>query len=89
MTNTAGGVFTLPPQDMPYFARAIEFAVVFPGRVDLDAQGGVGLRPARCPVRITRDGLPVIVSGRAELRSRVLSDRWRSPAHPADRLDPE
>ena len=55
-------VLTLPPQDVPNLACAIEFAVVRPGPVNLEAQGGIGLGTGRRPVRITRDGAPVIVS---------------------------
>ena len=41
-----GDIFALPPQDVPYLARAIELAVVLPGPIDLEAQGGIGLGTA-------------------------------------------
>ena len=73
---------------MPDLPRTIELAVGIPGRIDLEAQGGIRSGPGRSPVGVTHDRPPVIIGGRGELRSRVHSDQWRSPAHPADRLDP-
>ncbi len=73
----AGGVFALPPQNMPYLLRTIELAVGIPGRADLDAEGGVRFGPGRSQVRIPCDGPPVIIGGRGELQC------------PTDRLDPE
>jgi len=58
----AGEIPTLPSQDVPNLARTLEFAIVRPGLIDLEAKGGSGLCPARRPLRITRDGAPVLIS---------------------------
>jgi len=55
-------IFAVSPQNVPNLARAVEFAVVRPGPIDLDPQGGIRLCPARRPLRIARNGAPVIIS---------------------------
>jgi hypothetical protein len=55
---------------------AVASDLVLPSRVDLDAEGGIGPDTDRGPIRITRNGTPVIVG------------RWGKLQRPADRLDP-
>jgi hypothetical protein len=74
--GAAGSVLPLPSQDVPDLARPIEFAVVLPRPVDLEAQGGIRIGTRRGAVRITCNGAPVIIAGRGKLQ------------RPADRLDP-
>lgn len=71
--RAAGNVLAIAEQDMPDLVRDIELAVVLPSRVDLDAQGGIGLCSARCPLRVTHNGAPVIIGGRGKLQR--LADR--------------
>ncbi len=55
---------------MPDRPRAVELAVVLPGRIDLDAHGRIRFGP----VGVTDDRPPVIIGGRDKLQ------------RPADRL---
>ena len=71
--RAAGDILAIAPQNVPNLARTAELAVVCPGRVDPEAQCSIGLGAARCPLRVTRDGTPVVPGGSGK-RQR-LADR--------------
>ena len=52
--RAAGDILALAPQNVRDLPRTIEFAIVLPGRIYPDAQGGIRLRPRGSPVRAAR-----------------------------------
>lgn len=69
INRSIGQRFPLPLQGMLILPRAKEFAIGIPGRIDLDALGGIRSCPGRRPVRIMHDGTPVILGRQDELQS--------------------
>jgi hypothetical protein len=62
---------------VPDLPRPVEFAVVFPGSIDLGAEISIRFCPRRRTIRITRDGATLLIGGPGDLQ------------HFAHRLDPE
>src|SRR6056297_1307091 len=72
---------------MPRLADPVDLVILIPDTFDLRAEFRTPLMPRRSFGRIREARQAVVICRRRNRRSRVLSDQWRSPAHPADRLD--